>query len=106
MGWQQKFDKVHDYLALRLGGSDGPMITWPDRGQGGKWTWCWQDPIGETRDISQWVGDGDQIKLYAVIYKDPNGGSGDHQCDMDTQYNGEQKQRWEFDRDEGHDVGR
>ena len=27
----------------------------------------------------------------------------DHQCDMDTRYNGESKQRWEFDGQEDRD---
>ena len=101
MGWQQSFDKVHDLLILRVGGEGGPVITWPDRGFGGQYTWCWADPTGETRDISAWVGEADRISLWAQIFE--NGATGDHQCDMDTRYNGESKQRWEFDGQEDHD---
>ena len=104
MGWQQKVDKCHDRLVVRVGGPNGPMIRWGDRGLGGAYTWAWNDPVGEVRDISPWVGDGDQIKLYALIIE--TGETGDHQCDMDTLYNGQRKQRWEFDEDEDHDIRR
>lgn len=105
MAWEQQFDKVHDALELRVGGENGPLISWRDRGFGGQFTWSWQDPVGERRDIGFWVGDGDQISLWARIWK-TNPGSGDHQCDMDTLYSGESKQRWEFDEDEDHDIER
>lgn len=105
MGWQQSFDKVHDVLELRVGNANGPLIQWGDRGFGGQYTWSWQDPIGENRDISAWVGDGDHIKLWARVWT-TNPGTGDHQCDMDTRYNGVSRQRWEFDEDEDHEIGR
>ena len=101
MGWQQRFDKVHDLLIIRVGGDSGPKISWPDRGFGGQYTWCYADPIGETRDISPWVGDADHISLWARILQ--NGSTGDHQCDMDTRYNDACKQRWEFADQENHD---
>src|SRR5260221_161698 len=95
-GWQLRFEKVHD--CLKVFASNGALITFPERGQGGKFTWHSSDPVGETHGIGLFVGDGDQIHLYSVITAD--GSSGDHQCDMDTLYNGARKQRWEFDNDE------
>jgi hypothetical protein len=46
MGWQQTVDKCHDRLVVRVGGPNGPMISWPDRGLGGTYTWAWNDPVG------------------------------------------------------------
>jgi hypothetical protein len=94
-----------DKLQVRLGNSNGQLISWPDRGLGGQYTWSWKDPVPEVRDISEFVGDGDQISLWARIDTDGQG-SGDHQCDMDTRYNGSPKQRWEFDGSEDHDIHR
>ncbi|MFZ5895037.1 MAG: hypothetical protein ACOY0T_28515 [Myxococcota bacterium] len=102
--WELKFDRVHDYVDIHVGGSAGPLITWPDRGLGGKHTWSHRDPVGEIRGISAFVGEGDQIKLYAVCI-DANE-TGDHQVDMDTRYLGVRKQRWEFDGHEEHDIKR
>jgi hypothetical protein len=104
MPWQITVDKCHDELELRIDNSGGQLISWPDRGDGGRVTWTWRDPVSELRDISQFVGDGDQIKLWAKIKE--TGATGDHQCDMDTRYNGESKQRWEFDEEEDHEIHR
>jgi hypothetical protein len=104
-GWELRFEKVHDKLQVRLGNSNGQLISWPDRGIGGQYTWSWKDPVPEVRDISKFVGNGDQVSLWARIDTDGQG-SGDHQCDMDTRYNGVRKQRWEFDGTEEHDIKR
>ncbi len=103
--WQLSFDKVHDVVEVRVGGPSGRLIKWNDRGLGGRYTWCWKDPLGELRSIAPWVGDGDRIKLWAKVLI-MEGGTGDHQCDMNTLYNGVRKQRWEFDEDEDHEIGR
>src|SRR5947207_15243236 len=80
-GWQQRFDKVHDALELRVGHENGPLISWRDRGNGGRFTWAWSDPVGEVRDISPWVGSGDRIFLWARVIE--TGAAHDHQCDID-----------------------
>ena len=49
--WSQKFIRVNGTLELRVGGSDGPLISWKDRGAGGRYTWN-RDDKPETRDIS------------------------------------------------------
>ena len=78
MSWQQRFEKVHDALELRVGGENGPLISWQDWGVGGQFTWSWQDPVNETRDIGFRVGDGDQISLWACIWKsNPGSGKGE-----------------------------
>jgi len=102
MAWELKFDKTHDYVDVHVSGPGGALIAWPDRGNGGQHTWSWKDPTGEVRDISQWVGAGDQIKLWAVCIN--TGETGDHQVDMDTRWDGQRKQRWEFDGNEEHDI--
>jgi len=103
-GWQQRFDKVHDALELRVGHASGPLISWRDRGNGRQYTWVWSDPVGEIRDITPWVGSGDKIFLWARIIE--LGATHDHQCDMDTLFAGVSKQRWEFDEDEDHEIDR
>lgn len=103
--WQLSFDKVHDVVEVHLGGPEGQLIRWDDRGFGGQYTWSWKDPLAEVRSIAPWVGDGDRIKLWAKVWT-MEGGTGDHQCDMNTLYDGVRKQRWEFDEDEDHEIGR
>jgi hypothetical protein len=106
-GWQQKFDKVHDHVDIYVPGT-GALIQWLDRGNGEpgkKHTWSWNDPVGETRGIGHWVGEGDQIRLIALVFK--TGATNDKQIDMDTLYDGVRKQRWEFDgKPEDHDISR
>jgi hypothetical protein len=87
---------------LRVGGPGGPLIHWPDRGQGGQYTWSSQDPIGETRDISPWVGNAPRIRLYALVFQ--VGEVEGAQCEMVTLYNGELCCRWRFDGDEDHEI--
>ena len=103
-GWELKFEKVHDFVDVHVGGSGGQLIAWPDRGDGGRHTWSSKDPVNEVRSIQPFVGDGDQIKLYAVCID--AGVTGDHQVDMDTRYSGRRVQRWEFDGNEEHDIRR
>ena len=104
-GWELRFIKVHDKLQVRLGNSKGQLISWPDRGFGGDYTWCWKDPVPETRDVTEFVGEGDQIKLWAKIERDKQG-SGDKKCEMETLHNGERKKKWEFDGEESHEIKR
>ena len=102
-GWSQKFDKVHDLLELRVGGPLGTLISWPDRGRKGRYTWAIEDGK-EIRDLTPWVRKEYKIKLWARILRDSARPSGDHQCDMDTLYNGTRRQRWEFDGCEDHEI--
>jgi hypothetical protein len=102
MAWELKFEKVHDYVDVHVSGSGGPLISWPDRGDGGQHTWGWRDPTGEVRDISQWAGDGNLIKLFAVCIKTIE--TRDHQVDMEMRYSGARQQHWEFEINEEHDF--
>lgn len=104
-GWQQRFERVNDALELRVNASNGPLISWPDRGFGGKYTWSYRDPAPEVRDIGQWFGGGASVTLWARIVQLPNG-SGSRQCNMDTLYNGSRRQRWEFSGDVQYTVSR
>jgi hypothetical protein len=99
-GWQQRFYRVHDVLELRVGGSTGTLISWPDRGNGGRVTWTSSDPEGDVRDITRWVEDNNPIRLWARI----SSGSGERQCVMDTLYNSNRRQRWEFNDVEFHEI--
>jgi hypothetical protein len=100
-GWQQRFYRVHDVLELRVGSSTGPLISWPDRGNGGRYTWSSRDPEGEVRDLTPWVGAGNPIRLWARI----SSGSADRQCVMDTLFSSNRRQRWEFNDVEYHEIG-
>ena len=88
--WKQSFRRVGGNLELRVGDSKGRLISWPDRGSGGRFTWAGGDPA-EQKDISPWVGNGNRIKLWARFTSATR-----EPCLMDT-YSGEvRKQRWEF----------
>ena len=88
--WSQAFLQVNGTLELRVGGSDGPLISWKDRGAGGRYTWN-RDDKPEMRHISAWVGRGSRIRLWARFTP-----SGNDPCLMETLYGGSRKQRWEF----------
>ena len=88
--WSQSFLRVNGTLELRVGGSDGPLISWKDRGAGGRYTWRPED-AAETRDISAWVGRGPRIRLWARFTP-----SGNDPCLMDTLAGGNRRQRWVF----------
>jgi hypothetical protein len=92
-GWEQRFEKVSGVLDLRVGGSEGQPIRWPDRGNNGSATWTSSDPQPDTRSITRWVGNNYQISLWAKISSD---GRSKPLCYMDTLYNGNLQQRWEF----------
>lgn len=102
MGWQQRFDRCHDRLMLRVGGPGGPLICWPDRGEGGQFTWSAQDPEGEARDLSPWVGSSPRLRLYAVVIQ--TGETGGYGCAMATLFDGVLCQSWRFDGDEDHEI--
>lgn len=120
MGWTLRVEKCHDYLTLEvavyLGGNTSNYvsklvkITWPQRGgrgggnPSGEFTWSWNDPPNEERDLTPWVGDAKQIWMRARIIE--GGETGDHQCDMVVRYNGRVIQRWEFDETENHVMSR
>jgi hypothetical protein len=101
--WAQRFHKVHDALELRIGGPQGPLVQSDGVGVPGKYTMTWRDRVPHDIDLAPWVGDRLGASLWARIHELP-GGSGDHQCDMDTMYKGTSCQRWEFDEDEAHFV--
>src|SRR2546422_1332238 len=65
--WAQRFERVNDYLELRVGSAQGTLISWGDKGERGRYTWMGGDGA-ETRDIAQWVGTGTQIKLWARVW--------------------------------------
>ena len=102
MGWQQQFQKCYGKLMLRVGGPGGPLIHWPDRGQGGQFTWTAGDPEGEIRDISVWAGDVPCVRLYALVLE--GGAPEDPLCEMSTLYDGEERLRWRFDSGEDHEI--
>ena len=101
--WEQRFEKVHDAVELR--NQRGDLIKWDDRGMGGRYTWSHLDPVLEVRDITQWVGSGNPIHLYARVLQLPRG-TGDRHCDMDTLSNGARVQRWEFDDKVDYEIKR
>ncbi len=106
--WEQRFENVHDALELRVvdsRGERGTLIRWEDRGFRGKYTWSYRDPVPEVRDITQFVGDGNSIRLWARIIRLPNG-RGDQQCTMDTICDGFRKLRWQFDDTEDRYINR
>ena len=102
-GWEQRFEKVNGYLDLRVGGPNGTLIYWEGRGVEGKYTWKSSDPMPDTRSLTKWVGNGYEIRLWARIVPD---GSSKPLCYMDTTYNGDLRQRWEFYEDEDHVMKR
>ncbi len=104
MSWRQRFDRCCDKLMLRVGGPGGPLIHWPDRGMGGQCTWSWQDPAGEVRDISPWVGDSPVIRLYALVLE--TGATGQREAQMTTLYRERACKRWLLDEDEDQEVKR
>jgi hypothetical protein len=96
-GWALRFERVHDLLLVRVGDEQGPLISWGDRGLGGTYTWSWQDPVGDTRDISGFpgVGDGAELRLWAKILS--AGATGDQGADFAVIYDGAERQRRAFD---------
>ena len=102
-GWEQRFEKLYGQLDLRIGSRDGPLISWPDRGSGGRHTWSSTDRP-ETRSITRWVGNAYEIHLWARLYPEPK--SNKALCYMDTIYNGNLRQRWEFAGDSDHPIKR
>lgn len=120
MGWTIRVEKCHDYLIVRVAAYTGVLspsyirklvqVKWPDRGgrgggtPGGEFTWSWNDPTREERDLTPWVGDAPRIYMVAQIIE--GGETGDHQCDMVVRYNGRVRQRWEFDEKEEHLISR
>jgi hypothetical protein len=92
-GWEQHFEKVTDALELRVGSIRGPLISWPNSGAKGRFTWHKRDGVG-THSIRRWVGDSEQIKLWARVWSESNERP---YCAMDTLYNGDRRQHWEFE---------
>lgn len=92
---EQRFVRVNDALELRAGGKSGALITWSDRGFGGRYTWSYRDPAPEVRDITGWAS-GNVVRLWARIVQLPNG-TGSRFCIMDTLSGGSRRQHWEFD---------
>jgi hypothetical protein len=104
-GWALRFNLVHDKLQVRFDSSDGKLISWPDRGLGGQYTWSWKDPAPETRDISAFTGGLNQITLWARIESESKG-SAERICNMITTYGGSDKQSWRFDNTEWHKISK
>jgi hypothetical protein len=105
-GWALRFDRVNDLLLVRVGGEQGALISWGDRGLGGQYTWSWQDPMGETREIRGLAGVADQAELLLWAKVIEAGATGNLDATFVTLYNGEERQRWEFDNYEEHSVRR
>lgn len=96
-GWALRFEKVNAVLEVRVGSEKGPLISWPNHGLDGKYTWSWKDEPGESQPIGQWVGNSSQIKLWARVSSHPDAGNQPPYCVMDTLYDGKSRRRWEFD---------
>jgi hypothetical protein len=105
-GWALRFDRVNDLLLVRVGGEQGALISWGDRGLGGQYTWSWQDPVGEVREIGGLAGVGDQPELVLWAKVSEAGATGNLQATFVTLYGAEERQRWDFDTYEEHSVRR
>ena len=120
--WTMRVDKCHDYLMVDIwvtvdaAGNVIPRpipvtrIQIPGRGDPNEsnpkqpFTWTFRDPVHEEIDLSPWVGQAREIGMRGCIIEGDQ--TGDHQCDMVTEWDGRVMQRWEFDDKEEHGIVR
>ncbi len=101
-GWSQQFETVNDALEIRVGSAKGPLITFVGKGQDRRYTWHRSDGPG-TVSIQPFVGDGAQIRLWARVWSQSGQSA---LCVMNTLYNGQRRQRWEFNGEVEYGIGR
>jgi hypothetical protein len=106
LGWQLEFDTVHDAVGIHVGKHNGPFIVLLGRGAPGVYTWLYSDPMGETRDIGLYVGDGDRIQLRAFVKTLESTHSSQPLCIVKILYNGQERHTWEFSQASSCEISR
>jgi hypothetical protein len=100
-GWELRFLRVWQFLQVRVGGANGPLIQLCGRPG---YTWTYMDPVPSTIfRIGQWVSDNAPVvRLYARIAAN----QGSPSCVMQTLFGGVEKQRWSFSSEAYYEIRR
>lgn len=98
--WELRFLRVWQSVQVRVGGAGGPLILLANH-SGDTWTDRDANP-SPSLDISKWVGNAPEVRLYARV----TCSRGSPACVMQTLYGGVEKQRWSFDSEATYEIRR